>query len=304
MMALALTISFTLCKKEQPVTPQSEDNTTVTISLDVKGNNNAKVEVDPPHVTFENGDVIYVASGGHYVGTLTHNGTCFSGSITNPTEGELLYFYFLGNKTPTDWTTNNDDETIGCTVNISDQTNELPVISMAPSTVKYSASISSYSASLHNQCSLMKFNVDTPSTAPICITGMNNLVTVNFATNSFTYDKDGAGIIKMAGGSSAERWIIVLQQSALAEGAIGSAYSVDYSYLGVRPVLDAISTGLCYSAGVNMTVNTASNSIEIGGSTFGGWTNDGGDPWDDPTPGSGGNTFGGWTNDGNDPWGN
>lgn len=46
------------------------------------------------------------------------------------------------------------------------------------------------------------------------------------------------------------------------------------------------------------------NDVTAGGSIFSGWTNGGGNPWNEPTPGSGGNTFGGWNNDGNDPWGN
>ncbi len=46
------------------------------------------------------------------------------------------------------------------------------------------------------------------------------------------------------------------------------------------------------------------NDVTTEGSIFSGWTNGGGDPWNDPTSGSGGNTLGGWNNEGNDPWGN
>jgi hypothetical protein len=63
------------------------------------------------------------------------------------------------------------------------------------------------------------------------------------------------------------------------------------------------SVRLIHNAG--LIVNTdIINDVTAGGSIFSGWTNDGGNPWDDPTPGSGGNTLGGWNNDGNDPWGN
>lgn len=64
------------------------------------------------------------------------------------------------------------------------------------------------------------------------------------------------------------------------------------------------SVRLVHNAG--LIVNTdIINDVTAGGSIFSGWTNDGGNPWDDPTPGGGGNTFGGgWTNDGNNPWGN
>ena len=259
-MAMALVLGFTQCKKEQ-VEPQNAGNT-VRITLEVNGeqNNDSKVNVNPnssPMVTFENGDKILVASNGKYVGYLEHNGTKFSGSITDPTEGQPLYLYFLGNKI--DVSTLTPGTTGECTVNISDQTEELPVISMAPSTANYSSEITSYSAKLLNHCSLMKFNVTTSSTAPICITGMNNQVTVNFAdptgtTNGFTYGKEDDGILMMVGGNSAERWLIVLPQEAL--GETGDAYSVDYAYFGTRPVLSAIITNQYYSSGVSMTVNT------------------------------------------------
>lgn len=63
------------------------------------------------------------------------------------------------------------------------------------------------------------------------------------------------------------------------------------------------SVRLVHNAG--LIVNTdIINDVTAGGSIFSGWNNGGGDPWNDPTPGSGGNTLGGWNNDGNDPWGN
>ena len=80
----------------------TSNNEVVTITLDVKQNNGSKVVVNPNTgtVDFETGDKIYVGSGGKYVGFLTHNGTNFSGNITNPTENQPLQFYFLGNVTP------------------------------------------------------------------------------------------------------------------------------------------------------------------------------------------------------------
>lgn len=274
LMALAMVLSITQCKKEQ-IEPQNAGNT-VSITLEVDDvNKGSRAEVDPPHVNFIEHDTILVASNGKYVGYLVHNGTTFSGDITDPTEGKPLYFYFLGNKiivsTLTPGTTGE------CTLNISDQTDypHLPVISMGVSinrstgeTVNYSSEVSSYEARLHNHCSLMKFNVTTASEAAICITGMNNKVTVDFSKiaetgtglgesdtdNGFSYDKDEEGIIKMAGRNSEERWVIVLPQAAL-EGT-GEAFSEDNAYFGTRPALSAITTDQYLSSGVSMTVNT------------------------------------------------
>lgn len=271
-MALALVIGFTQCKKEQPLEPQGEQ---VRITLDVNngGNNGTRADVTPPSVSFVSGDQILVASGGHYVGFLTHNGTIFSGDITDPVVGEPLYFYFLGNKADVSGLTKGSSTT--CTVNISDQTGypAMPVISMGVSidrtnhnaTVNYSSLVDSYEAQLHNKASLMKFNVTTPSEAAICITGMKNKVTVHFnnpTDSGFEYniDTEDGGLIKMKGqtGSGTKTyWAIVLPQSELSAGAEGSSYTADFSYIGTRPAIEEISANQYLSSGVAMTVNTA-----------------------------------------------
>lgn len=261
-MALAMVLGFTQCKKEQPETPDTQG---VTITLNLEGNNNgAKVNVDPnadEQVSFEDGDQILVASNGQYVGTLTRENNVFSGSITNPVEGQRLYFYFLGNKQGT-----LEAGATTCTVNISDQTEELPVISMGQSTVNYTEGETSYSSRLYNKASLMKFNVTTPSTAAICLTGMNNTVTVNFgeptATNyGFTYgiDAEDGGLIMMPGVTTenTETWAIVLPQAALEAGGENSAYTADLRYLGTRPAMEEIEMNTFLNLGLDLSVGTA-----------------------------------------------
>lgn len=258
-MALAMVLGLAQCKKEQPETPETQG---VTITLNVGGNNNgAKVSVDPyaaEQVTFENGDQILVASGGQYVGTLTRENNVFQGSITNPVEDQPLYFYFLGNKQGT-----LEAGATTCTVNISDQSVELPVISMGQSTVNYSEGETSYSSRLYNKASLMKFDVNTPSEAAICLTGMNNTVTVNFGQPTeenygFTYGMDGVGLIKMpAKDANNETWAIVLPQAALAEGEENSAYTADLRYLGTRPAMEEIEMNTFLNLGLDLSVGIA-----------------------------------------------
>ena len=147
-MALAFLVALTQCKKEQ-VTP-ANDSEAVAITLDIKGNGNAKVEVDTGTgaVTYQSGDVIYVASGGKYVGTLTHDGTHFAGTITDPVVGEPLHFYFLGNVTPAGTLT--AGTTQSCSVIISIQTEHLPVIEYAPSDQNYTGGATAFTAMLLN----------------------------------------------------------------------------------------------------------------------------------------------------------
>ncbi len=267
LVAVALMLGLAQCKKEQTTTPQSEG---VMITLNVGDNNNgSRANVNPnaaegvDQVTFEDGDQILVASGGHYVGTLTRTAGVFSGSITDPVEDEKLYFYFLGNKI--DVSTLTAGTTTECMVNISDQNNypHLPVISMGESTEDYVSGTTSYSSRLYNKCSLMKFNVTTPSTTAIRITGMNNKVTVNFdpttanTDEGFTYGQVDGGLITMsAKDASNVTWAIVLPQAALPAGDEGSVYTFD-GYKGTRPAItEPITSNQYLSEGIALTANT------------------------------------------------
>ena len=254
LMAFALMLTMTQCKRNE----ETNQNEIVTISLDVKDNNGSKVDVNTMigTVNFETGDKVYVGSGGKYVGFLTHNGTHFVGNITNPTENQPLQFYFLGNVTPNETLTAGITEE--CSVNISDQTEHLPVISTAASNENYVSGVTAYTGHLLNKCALVKFNVTTPSNSPICITGMNNKVTVNFMQNTITSSQDGEGVIKLPAGSgeNVEKWAILLPQEALGEGEEGSAYSEDGIYIGKSPKIPIISENDYLGDGIVFSINT------------------------------------------------
>ena len=273
LLACVALLGFTQCKKEQSLEPETQgEKVNITLTVNGGNNNDSRAEVTPPSVAFETGDKILVVSNGHYVGTLTHDGSKFSGDITDPTEGQPLYFYFLGNKQGS--LTVGDSE---CTVDISDQANypHLPVISMGVSidrsnhnaTVNYSSGVSSYESQLHNKASLMKFVVTTDSDAAICVTGMNNKVMVDFSkaandgeNNGFTYGKINTdGIITLQGGSgtNVEKWAIVLPtETATPAGEEGSVYTYD-GYKGSRPAISNPIVANQYLAdGISMTVNT------------------------------------------------
>ena len=255
--ALAFLVALTQCKKEQ-ATP-ANDGKTVDITLDIKSGNGTRMNVNTStgEVTYETGDVIYVASGGTFIGTLTHNGTNFAGTITNPTVGEPLDFYFLGNVTPAE--TLSAGTTTTCSVVISDQTDHLPVIEYAPSNETYTAGATTFTAHLLNKCALVKFNVTTSSEATTSITGMKNKVTVSFAENTLTHSQEGNGVITLPAGNG-EKWAILLPQEALEEGL---AYSEDGDYTGTRGAVPAIYDNGYLVTGIDVNVTTEVNPGEV-----------------------------------------
>lgn len=279
LLSALMLLGMTNCKKKvvEPIAQPTNGNK-VAITLNVGGG--AKAEVDPPHVNFETGDQVLVASNGRYVGTLTGTivdaNVTFSGDITDPVVGEPLYFYFLGNKDTGTLTAGTSGST-SCTVNISDQANypHLPVISMGVSIdrehgnaiVNYSSENNEYACQFHNKASLMKFVVTTDSDAAICVTGMNNKVMVDFSkaandaqNNGFTYGMVNAdGVITLQGGSgtNVEKWAIVLPtETATPAGDEGSVYTYD-GYKGSRPAIsNPIAANQYLADGISMTVNT------------------------------------------------
>lgn len=277
-MALAMVLGFTQCKKEQTIEPTQNEGVRITLTVEGSNNNGSKAVVTPGYqnpetqevyanVEYENGDIIYVGYNNAYVGELTYNGTTnqFEGSVSiAEIVGEQpLHFYLLGGNgfTPTF-----DDNMATVTVVISDQTSKYPVISYYHSNEFYTGG-GQYTSKLRNKCSIMKFNVVTESTSPICIMGMNNMVTVDFTNpngtdNGFSYSKDGAGEIKMtAGGGTAEnpavKWAIVLPQAALSSGTneAYTAISGSNPYMtGNRPAIPVIHSNEYHSDATERTI--------------------------------------------------
>ena len=252
--ALLVLIALTQCKKEEQPIPVNGSEA-VTITLDLKSNGGTRVDVNTTtgEVTYQKGDVIYVASGGHYIGTLTYNGTNFTGGITDPIVGEPLHFYFLGNVAPAE--TLAVGTTTTCSVVITDQTEHLPVIEYAPSNENYDSGATTYTAMLLNKCALVKFNVTTASESATCITGMKNKVTVDFAENTLTHSQEGNGIITLPAGSG-EKWAILLPQEAVEAGEDGTAYSEDGTYTGTRGAVPAIRNNGYLTVGIDIMVST------------------------------------------------
>lgn len=257
-LALVLALGFAQCKKENQLDNQMpeipEGAVSITLDVNSQGGSRADVNGATGEVIFANGDVIYVASNGKYIGTLTHNGSTFAGNIFSATEGQILQFYYLGNKNPQE--TLEPGLSTSLTVNIGDQTGQLPVVSSGPSNEVYTEDNTAYTATLRNQCALVQFDVTTLMNVPsISISGLKNKVTVDLGTRIFTPSQEGDGIITFATTASGDMhrtgWAIMLPNgNMMEEGDVGTAFNTAKHLTGKRPALPVISAN-GYHAGEN-----------------------------------------------------
>ena len=292
-MALAMVLGFTQCKKDQ--TPANNQTEGVFITLDVNGgNNNSRVEVIPGYenptthevyarVRFESGDVIYVGNAGAYCGYLIFNGTNFTGTVNPTSTADYLHFYFMGNKGPVG--------SAPSTVSITDQTVKYPVISYAHSKDLFDSDVHSYTAKLQNYCSIVKFTTNSiPTDTDITVKGMKNTVSVDFGANNaatstsgspYTFTKSGDGDIILHAVSTSERWAILLEQDAVngatvtADGYLNSTCDVPvianntYHSTGVSISMTPTptETTITWNSSIVNTINIAGNSTNNNGIT-------------------------------------
>lgn len=250
LLACVMLLGFTQCKKKVVETAAPNNAPTVNITLDVRGG--SKVDVDPYYngtyakVDYEAGDVVYAVYKGELLTTMTYNSTTekFEGTLPSPAPepdySTPLWFYFIGGNgfTAVEGSSN------VYSVDISDQTEHYPVISCEHSTTPYEG-VGEYTAKLQNKCSIVKFNDNAPADKVLCITGLNNKVTVDFSDGTFTYEKINNGIIRMPSTNVQEsgrniRWAICLPQNDVTTaGDAGSVYTRGRSHKGARPAFAA-----------------------------------------------------------------
>lgn len=267
LLAVLLVFGMTQCKKKKSSSSSSSGSSSaVTITVEVQLNSFAKFIIDPNGgsgnvaMEFEKNDVLYVGNAGKYVGKMTYSNGVFKGSLDKKklSEEDYLHFYFLGNKKPGE--TMSAYSTSECSVNISEQFEKLPLIAYGRSTELYQKTVKAYSTTLNNKCALVKFT--TPSIKPsnaIKITGMNNVVTLDFAANigetvgepfAFSVDETNNGAIVLKPESDVVKWATLLPQPEVTN-AMASAFAyVTESNFTVR----AITANGYYGEGIHINL--------------------------------------------------
>ena len=246
-MAFALVLGLTQCKKKNVDTIATPNNLgeAVYITVNVGGDKHT-VNPGTGEVNFENGDKIYVGNGGHYIGTLTYDGSAFGGPIYDPKTTDYLHFYFVGGLTPS--ATPVPGTTPDFTVSIADQSTRLPVLSYGRSTEKYTTSSATYSCTLANKCGLVKFVPATATSETVKVHGMKTTATINFATPGIT-PTNATGTITLYPENEEAKWAILLPQDEVStpDGMIGK----DGCIMSKVP---EVTANLYSISGVSMTV--------------------------------------------------
>jgi hypothetical protein len=232
-MALALVLGMSQCKKQE-IPTNGNGGEKVHITLNVNNGENISVNVDnggrhavAPNlgvIQFRNGDVLYVGNNGKYIGQLTYNNGAFGGELESPTGNDFLHFYFLGGKEPA--TAPTAGTTTDFTINIADQSTNLPVLCYGKSNENYSTN-GSYTAVLEYKCALVKFNLNKETNYICTLSNMLTEATIDFANNAITPTATTGSInLYREEGNTGVRWAILLKGTNLsADGNVSGAPS-------------------------------------------------------------------------------
>jgi len=252
-MGLVLLMAMTQCKKAETPTANEMEGEKVHITLDVDNGEKNFVHPETGNTFFTNGDEVLVANNGHYVGTLTYSSSNrhFSGDITGAVETDYLHFYFMGNQDLVEGTPSSSTETF--TVNISNQTNCYPQIAYNHSTAYYSQEVTSYKATLLNQCALVEFTTnEIHESTVVTLRGLNNTVSVNLDSKEFTFSQTDGGKIIPHTESTTSRWAILLPQSDMSGVTVDAIAGFDAESVTFN--VPAINNNDYLPAGANCTL--------------------------------------------------
>ena len=286
-MALALVLGMSQCKKQE--TPaHGNGGEKVYVTLNVSNGENLAVNVNDnggrhavaPNlgvIQFREGDVLYVGNNGKYIGQLTYTSGAFSGALEPPTGNDYLHFYFLGGKAPE--TEIEAGTTTDFTINIADQSQNLPVLCYGASNQKYVEG-GSYTAVLEYKCALVRFNLQNQVYMNVNLSNVLTEATINFVNHAITPTAT-TGTMTLYGeeGVITHRWGILLPGTTLTghddlqwqgEGSMPTIVANGYVDAGVgvgiliqNPSLPAPTTDVAVHSGDNLSVFSVSPTQKV-----------------------------------------
>lgn len=266
LVALAVMLGFTQCGKQNldSVLTYGEN---VNIILNAGGGHGGKHIIEPGSIyvpiTYEVGDVLYVSNGGKYAGKLICSATDgpFTGTINVTDPDDDLYFYFVGGLKTEDL----ENDTRSFTVDICNQKDQLPVLSMGQAV--YVPGETEYNCKLCNKCALVEFDF-TESTNKIAkISNMLCEAKIDFTNNTIT-PTEKLDAVTLYSVSGTEKWAILLLND-VERKSMGMVYNrfgdptypveiYDY-YDGVTVPALSTSNNFLYGTNAITVNNTESN---------------------------------------------
>jgi len=258
-MALALVLGMSQCKKQETPTTGNTTPTNpgvhITVNVgdqdgkDGKDNNGEKHYIAPAYglFSFSNNDMLYVGHNGKYVGTLTFANGFFSGTIYPDASvtDQPLHFYFVGNAAVTG--TPVAEQTTSLSIDIADQSANLPVLSYGASNEFYTGPNNTYSTTLKNKCAMVRFDLQNQGDYEVTLSGVPTQATVDFANNAITPNTSTTGDITLYGeeGVITHRWAILLPGTDLTtgHGDLNITYSGDVN-LAELAYNDYVNSGI------------------------------------------------------------
>ena len=260
-MALALVLGMSQCKKQEtPTTGNSTPGFYITVNVgdqdgkDGKDNNGEKHNIAPQYglFSFSSGDKLYVGHDGKFVGTLKFKNGFFSGTIypNDAVTDQPLHFFFLGNSELKSDTIVN--QTTSLSINIADQSENLPVLSYGASTMPFTGTGTTYSTTLRNKCALVRFDLQNQGDYEVTLSNVPTQATVNFANPTAetaivaTEGQTNANMTLYGEeGNTAIRWAILLPGTNLTtgHGDLNITYSGDVN-LAELAYNDYVNSGI------------------------------------------------------------
>lgn len=266
LVALAVMLGFTQCGKQNLDSVLTYGDN-VNIILNAGGGHGGKHIIEPGSIyvpiTYEAGDVLYVSNGGKYAGKLICSATDgpFTGTINVTDPDDDLYFYFVGGLKTEDL----ENDTRSFTVDICNQKDQLPVLSMGQA--EYVPGETEYNCKLCNKCALVEFDF-TESTNKIAkISNMLCEAKIDFTNNTIT-PTEKLDAVTLYSVSGTEKWAILLL-SDVERKSMGMVYNrfgdptypveiYDY-YDGVTVPALSTSNNFLYGTNAITVNNTESN---------------------------------------------
>ena len=247
----------------------SIDNPDNASAATVRAATRAIVSTETGGVKFVNGDVVLVANAGRYIGSMTYRDGLLEGDIFEPSTEDYLHLYFLGNKQPADLI---PGETTSCAVDISDQSKQLPILCYGASLTKYTTPDVNYICLLNNKCSIMEFDLVSPSKDGGTLSEMQVCANVDFANpdNAIT-TADSTGTIQLFASDEKTRYAVLLPQKAVDNATVtvnGAHYTVNIREIKANYIYggsDAyrIRNEVAFSIGPNRKVVFAPGNLQV-----------------------------------------